>query len=735
MQSIKKTFVTSLQKYPLWWISGFFVLVNGIFNFPFLKDIVMNSPFGTLGEDTVLTQYFGETSYQLLKNGQNPFQFNSTILYPFGTATVLGETGTFNAFFFFLFRPFLNPYAALLAVVCLSLLVCQFVMYALLRYLKVDRYVSAVFAVVYAFSPFVSVRIQYHFNYVYHFLFPLVTLLLLMVLQLKTGWKRYIAAIGLGVSGALLLYNTLYYVAIYLLFIILFCCFYALTKRDQLIYQLKNSISSWKYLLVTGITFLIMISPFLMELNTLVKTSEIKQTQGWGGAIEFSANALDLFIPSEFNPLLGAKLKNIIPEKQQGEQIIYPGAVVLVGVLLFIWRKRKNWFHPLLLTAFSFYVLSLGPFLHFWKYWNIRITETLLGVIPLPYILLKKIPLFAMMRSPVRFGFLLSFCLVLVAAFAFNRYIKSHKKQNWWIIAVLVIIFFADQFYIPKIQTSQMQLPTESYKVIKADSYDGPVLELPYVIQDGFFYWGKVFHSYPMIGQHYHQKPVIGGYLARVPDYMFHYYMGNPFLGYYGFLADNQRKNPEAGVVKPSLESVSANIDLLGVKYVIVKESLPTFAEIHNDFTKLGFKKIKTQDNGYTLFARNPQPFTKTTYDLQKPYEAGIFGNWSKPEVTHRWLDGNYAGFFVRDPSKTKHRVILKAVAYKVPRTMHIRVNRELQKTITIDTIPKTYTVELTSFTKGLNSVEMKLDAVRTKKLPGEDNRNLSVQFMNLELQ
>lgn len=715
------------------WLALFFTIVTVIFTFPLLREIVKNSEFGSFGEDTILVHYFAETAYRHLLNGTNPFQYNASILYPFGSATVLGETGVIHAFYFLFLRPFLTPYASLLAVVCINLLLCQIAMYSLLRYLKVNHFISAVFAVVYAFSPFVSVRIQYHFNYVYHFLFPLITVLILQVLYQKDRNKRIVFALALGISSALLFYNTLYYVFMYLLFALFFSSFYIFINRRQLISVFFVLGNSFRYFLIAGIMFLILLAPFLIQLAPVLQTADLKKTPGWGGAIEFSANALDIVTPSEFNPFTGKIAQKLSPERQPVEQIIYPGILVLAGIMIYLFGKRGK-LQPLLWTGFSFYILSLGPFLHIYRFWNIRITETILGVIPLPYIILHRLPFLSMMRSPVRFGVMIAFAGAIIAALVFDKYFKDRPDRKSVLYPLLILIFFVDQFFITNIQPREMQLPLKSYQIIKQDTSKTTVMEIPYVIQDGFFYWGKVFHAYPMIGQLYHGKQIIGGYVARVSESKFNYYSQDPFLGYYGYIGDEDRQKNKFIFQKPSLSSMRESIDFLEIKYVLVQESLPAYKTIESDFMALGYKKTVQKDNGFSLFVREPVIKESTKVDLNRS-QSLLFYGFSKAEPALRWIDGSNAGFLVKKINTKPLRINAKTVAYKIPRKVAILVNGVVVKEIIVNIEPSDISFTTPDLAPGINKIEFAVRTSSPEKLQGEDPRDLTVAISDLVIE
>ncbi len=715
-----------------------FVVVTLLFNSTYIKAVIENSPNGSFGEDTMLLQYFGESAYRNLLNGGNPFEYKSNILYPFGTPTVFGETGIFNSLFFFVFRPFLHPFASLLATAVSALFLCCITTYTLLRYLGVRKTYSTLFALVYAFAPFVSVRIQYHYNYAYHFLFSLIALLILVILRTGNVFWRIFASIGLGLTAALLFYNTLYYVVMVALFMGILAVFYCIFRPKEAFNYSFDFLVSWKYFLLALIVFAALVFPFFQQVLNVYRTEEIKQTQGWGGAIEFSANALDLFIPSEFNPFIGGLFDNLIPEKQPVEQIIYPGILALIGVGIFLWKKKENWTHPLFLTGASFYILSLGPVLHFWKYWNFHITDTILAVVPLPYVLLKQIPVLEMMRAPVRFAVMISFCFVIVAALAFEKYGDRYLKKTPYLLPVLLFVFFVDQFYLPRLKPEEINYPTRAYALIKSDpAQDFGVMEIPYVIQDGFFYWGRKFYSNPVLGELQHGKPVVGGYLARVNDYKFNYYMQDPFLGYFAYAADDERQAAGFTIPKPETSDMQTTVNFLNVKYLLVREDLPSYTSISADLQEIGYEQRLQNDNGFSLYTfQNQLRETKPiVFNMEMPSQV-VFGNWSTREPTHRWVDGNYAGIFYQLESPNKTNIQFTAKAFAVPRNVGIYVNRKYAGDLTIGTEYQTFNVPALHLQKGLNAISFKFQKVdMPPKQPGQDPRNLSVAFTQFLLQ
>ncbi len=113
-----------------------------------------------------------------------------------------------------------------------------------------------------------------------------------------------------------------------------------------------------------------------------------------------------------------------------------------------------------------------------------------------------------------------------------------------------------------------------------------------------------------------------------------------------------------------------------------------------------------------------------------------VFGNWSKREPTHRWVEGNYAGIFYKLENPNKTNIQFTAKAFSVPRNVGIYVNRKYVGDLTIGTEYQTFNVPALHLQRGLNAISFKFQKVdMLPKNPGEDPRNLSVAFTQFLLQ
>lgn len=296
------------------------------------------------------------------------------------------------------------------------------------------------------------------------------------------------------------------------------------------------------------------------------------------------------------------------------ERFAYPGIIIFFTYFSIIFLKLKKKFPISLwknirlnfLVSLTFAVLMLGPFLKFFNRWTINLDGVML-IIPLPFLALHYIPILNMIRAPARFTPIFVFLAVLVSAYCFDFFIKKIDKKKQLIILIgFIIIFFVDQIYVIPTKLNQ-NIPNNIYKSLK-NMPQGTVLEIPFTVRDGFNYIGFVHAIQPMAGQIIHNKPIIGGYLARVNDSVFDYYKNLKFIGYLAKIIDKGNYNPVIEQPKEinfypypyPLNTAKNEIKSLNIKYVVLKEDEKYSNYLIKMFSNLGFKK-KQKENNYLL--------------------------------------------------------------------------------------------------------------------------------------
>mgnify|MGYP001606841336 FL=1 len=172
------------------------------------------------------------------------------------------------------------------------------------------------------------------------------------------------------------------------------------------------------------------------------------------------------------------------------------------------------------------------------------------------------------------------------------------------------MIFFFDQFY--QIGPLNIQkIPLNEYLFIKSHSKNGTVLEIPFTVRDGFQYIGFVHAMSPMKGALIHGKPIMGGYIPRVPQKIFDYYKNLKFIGYVSSIIDKGNYNPlkekshklNIFPFPGSFEDVEDELDSLNIKYIVLKNNEKYSKVLETIITGANFTKVMTENN-YDLFIK-----------------------------------------------------------------------------------------------------------------------------------
>jgi hypothetical protein len=597
-----------------------FILINVVFNFSLWKELFSNK---MMVSDNVITEYLVETSYQNILHFKNPF-ITKTILYPFTTNFSLNDPNTAYVLPFFILRPFFDPHKSLLLITLASFFLNNFIMYLLFRKLKINQNISAIIALVFGFTPFLSQRLLGgHLAYIPIFFFPLTFILIDHLLKLKKKSSKIYISCLFGLLMAIILLSNFYYFFMIILGFIFYAGYWLFTDKKQFLKMLtENAV----FLFISILSVIFFLIPWIMAVYDLIKTKGLTKTPGFGGAITLSADVLSFFTPSEYNPLyrkIFSFLSFHIPYfpkynhffLNSWDKFVYPGLLVIftyLSIFFLKWRKKFptvlwNKIKPHFLVSLFFVVLLLGPFLKVFNRWLIDLDGIVL-VIPLPFLILHYLPGLSTLRASSRFAPAFVFLSLIVVAYVLNFvFEKIDKKKQIIIMALLAAIFLFDQFYLIPLKSSET-IPVNIYSYLK-NKDKGVVLEIPFTVRDGFKYFGFVHAIQPMAGQLIHGKPIIGGYIARVPNKVFNYYQNLKFIGYLGKIIDKGNYDPLKEAPKElvifkypyPLDTAKKELMSLNIRYIVLKQDEKYSLLIYNMLISLGFRD-SLKDGKYELY-------------------------------------------------------------------------------------------------------------------------------------
>ncbi len=743
-----------LKKHSLLFIIGGYFCISLLFNYPvFWGELVNDSSRNSavIGE-IAATEWGMDQAYKRIIRFENPFQSLDSILYPFSIDISTSDIGF--AFNFLYLRPFLSPHQSLSLLVIINFFLANICMYALLRKLGISQIVSFLVGLAFGYMTFMTVRLG-HLTYSLYYLFPLFFLSLSHFFSAKkTKWKIIFTLATSFLFVATFLQH-IYYFIMLLISLMAFGCYYLIVNPKE---SFKVIWKNRGYVALSGVFVFVLLLPWFMAIRETMFFSEPPKSIGWGGAVGFSSDLFGFFIPSYYNYYYGGLVSLIIQKLDivfaRGifENFTYPGIIIFLAYAYLVFQlfqkkiKGKEWvqMRSYFIVSIFFVILTLGPFLHVAGRWALELKDGIKLVVPLPYVLLHYVPFLGNIRSPGRFIVAAIFFAYIVVAFVLTDFLKKKSKKIIYISAIIFITIFIIDHRFPNHKLSTpFYFPNKIYAVLAKDSSPGTVLEIPFTVRDGITYFGDQEAIYQVMGQFVYDKPLLGGYVGRVPDYIKNYYKKNAFLGYIGRRVDGdvllngsiERQELKQWQVMNKEEAARA-VDFLSLKHIILNTGKPYSASLSGELNELGFKKVQ-DDKNYALLERPINNKEFLAINMSKETDSLLLGmGWSVPENdSFRWSSKRSSALF-KVTSPKKFKLEFTAESYFQDNTVRVYVNKKEVEEFTMIPSKKTYTADIPfSLENGLNTVyfifneEYALD--NDKKT---DGRYVSGKFYSIRL-
>lgn len=253
------------------------------------------------------------------------------------------------------------------------------------------------------------------------------------------------------------------------------------------------------------------------------------------------------------------------------EQVAWLGPSVMALVVFGLGaRKREPW----LLALIFFSVWALGPFV------EVAGRATPLW---LPAVIVRWIPVVANARIPARAVVLVYLACAVLAAFGVKRLLADGRRT---LAAALVGLLVLDFAAAPP-PVVRLGKPAVLDALLR-DPDPGAVLEVPLGLRDGFGETGTLDPS-AMWLQTIHERPIAGGFVARLPRDAAARYLREPALA----PLLERSSNPIGGDARA--------LTALGFRYVLVNRTLAS-ADAQDSLRRIPSVSLVAEDAGYTLY-------------------------------------------------------------------------------------------------------------------------------------
>lgn len=420
----------------------------------------------------------------------------------------------------------------------------------------------------------------------------------------------------------------------------------------------RRTVGTFKNLVILTLIGLIGIAPLAWSLLADLQRYGYYLTSGVGRIQIFSAEPISFLLPSGQNPLLGAWASGIT---RANTSYAFIGWAVLLLAALGLWWARgwalaRFW----AIAALCFAVLMLGT--------TLIVADQNTGI-PMPFALLRAVPLVNANRYPVRFNVMLMLSLAPLAALGTAQLARAPRGRA--VLAAACALLVVEQLVVP-IPLTDVTVPPV-FSEIARERGDFTVLELPLGWRGSVAMQGKT-DDVAQFYQTVDQKRRLGGITSRVPNFKLQYYREAPFLR--SLIALEEGRAPDDAARASERQAAAELARFFDIRYVSVNRAETPPAALDYIQATLPLTAV-AQDESRTVYRVDLPPATRAEIHAAqetasvyfddgwgRPQEdnTGTGYRWSTAPDAHLWLplgDGAYSVRFTLRGASADQRVTL----------------------------------------------------------------------------
>lgn len=508
-----------------------------------------------------------------VSQGLNPFE-TQMLFSPMGSSILMHSSVPIAGILNLLID---NPILTMNVVLLLSFAFSGLGVFNLLRFFKVNLYLSLVGGFIFTFFPYKTAHLPEHFNLELTALIPFFIYYILKTFRFEPGKllpdivsKKYLLVLVLMSILSLL---TDHYYSVYVFYFGLLYCFLNWIYPTFAKFSTKKNIVIILVLLIGG--------HFIMRGLVLLNFDD-------KGALWWSADVASLFVPNTSSWLYGdfesvkAFRDNYFRYPQSVEFVMFLGYGFCVLLVLFLLKlnqlKIEYSMRLIWIASLVFLLLCFPEF----KVLGHRLFYNVFGIV-------YYVPFLNNVRTPPRYElmFMVLFLPVLMKQLSVMWYSIANKR-----IIIIATLFLVVEYFPKSFQLMDSEKIPPVYQTL-ANKEAGTLLPIPFGFRDGIKEIGK-FNTDDFLFQTVHQKPIIGGYLSRLSDANFDQLKNNANIHQMYLLMKDSAE------LKPTLNSFN-----LPVKYIVVKPNYIKRFEPYIDSTAANKISSKKMIDGYLLYELN----------------------------------------------------------------------------------------------------------------------------------
>lgn len=661
-----------------------------------------------------------------LLNFDNPY-YTQYIYYPIGINLTFSAVTPFNAVLSIPLQLIFDLNITYKILWLMSFFISGYGAYLLTKYLTNDVRASFISGLIFSFSPYHFSHAIGHLNLATIEWIPFYILFLFKTVQ----EKKIINVVYTSFFLFLVAMSDYYYLMFISFFTLIFICYILIQGNIGDADIQKRDII--KRLCMMIIIFGLIFSPFAYSMIKELISTEYMYDDGFVG---YSADLLAFFIPTQFHPVFKDYVSPIYKNftGNLAEYHVFIGYTVLFLAILAILKIKTKIVKFWTLCAIIFFIFSLGPILHINGIFSIPVEEYT-TYIPLPYLLITKIPIISIARALSRWDVLLVMSVAVLAGFGLsyinniqNSENKNNKKNIIFMILSGLIIF---EFLAIPYPVTNTNIPKFYYELAN-DSENYAILEIP-------DYADHVTLSMFMYYQTVHKKRLINGYTSRTPRSSIEFKLITPLIrDLHLTMIDSKIPELRNDITNINITDIGPSIlNYYNVQYIIVHKNYLKKEQVEY------VDNILTNELRYESKIYNESEDDLIVYRVEKvPLKSFMIirdnGDWydleqdSENNFSQQWMANN-ASIFVYSVSRDSNLYIKTKSFYK-PRPLYIYSNDELIHRQIINTSVEDINIKLK---EGKNMIKFyspdgcqrPIDILESK-----DIRCLSMEFENISI-
>lgn len=287
-------------------------------------------------------------------------------------------------------------------------------------------------------------------------------------------------------------------------------------------------------------TTVILLTPLLLRAMRLwIDGRYVSQTYFWRSA-PAGVDLATLILGSPYHALWGEPVRRLYAAlhldaiERSGWM---PLSAIILSVIAMGARPRNPIVRRWTIVGAGFMAWALGPWLTVFGHQT---------PLMLPAILVRFVPVVANARIPGRAMVVVYLALAMLTAQGLARLISEPARRRTGLGLVLFLAFESLPVR-PPFATPDMPL---QYAALKTSDRPLAVCELPLGLRDGFGEIGS-FDSSVLLHQMMHERPIVGGFLARLPLSVVRAYQAMPVIGTFLRLSAGARLSDEVAILSP----------------------------------------------------------------------------------------------------------------------------------------------------------------------------------------